>query len=222
LLVSGIATLAVGQRAAAGGTSFTARLEPLNHVLGSGDVRLRLDGSTATITEHVNGLAASLDGGAYPHLQHIHIAGKAQCPSPSADTSGDGVIDIDEGIRVYGAIGTTLSTSGDTGPEAGHTLARVPVGTSFAYRRTIPLNTPTATSLAQGTAVVVVHGLDPATLPPSAQREESEETTPTTLAVSSPALCGPLRPVTDPAGTVGAALAAAGVIVGALALAGRS
>jgi hypothetical protein len=221
LTVLGLALFAAGQHGA-GRPSFTARLTRLNDAQGSASVRLRLDSSTATITEQVRGLADVLGGRAYPHLQHIHIAGQARCPDLSADTNGDGVVDITEGIRVYGAIGTTLSTSGATGPAAGHSLTSVPVGGSYDYRRTVPLSSATLRSLTLGTAVIVVHGLDPASLPRSAQREESYGGPPMELAVTSPALCGPLHPMTDPTGTLGAALAGAGVLIGAVTLAGRS
>jgi hypothetical protein len=90
--------------------------------------------------EHVSGLAASFNGKPYPHVQHIHIAAKGQCPDMSADTSGDGVISTTESGPFYGAIGTTLSTSGDTGPAAGTTLTVAPSGASFHYQRSFQLD----------------------------------------------------------------------------------
>ncbi|MCZ2404893.1 hypothetical protein IV498_17400, partial [Paenarthrobacter sp. Z7-10] len=47
-------------------------------------------------------------------------------------------------------------------------------------------------SLKAGTAVVVVHGLDPATLPAAAQKEKSDLVPSLPLAATSPALCGTL------------------------------
>jgi hypothetical protein len=58
----------------------------------------------------------------------------------SADTSGDGVISTTESGPFYGAIGTTLSTSGDTGPAAGTTLTVAPSGASFHYQRSFQLD----------------------------------------------------------------------------------
>src|SRR6202000_1321449 len=89
---------------------------------GGGSFMLQLNGSSATITEDVHGLAATFSGAAYPHVQHIHVGATGQCPTTSADTNGDGVISTTEGGPAYGAIGTTLSVSGDTSPAAGTTL----------------------------------------------------------------------------------------------------
>ena len=94
---------------------------------------ISLNGSQATITEHVTGLAATFGGKPYPHVQHIHIGAKGTCPTTSADTNGDGVISTTEGAPSYGGIGTTLSTSGDTSPAAGTTLTVAPSGASIDY-----------------------------------------------------------------------------------------
>jgi hypothetical protein len=89
---------------------------------------LKLDGTQATVSEHWAGLAATFGGGAYPHVQHIHIGGQGRCPSPSADKNGDGVADTIEGQPSFGPIGATLSTSGDTGPASGTNLKTAPGG----------------------------------------------------------------------------------------------
>jgi hypothetical protein len=153
---------------------------------------LQLNGSQATITEHVTGLAATFNGAAYPHVQHIHINGNGQCPTASADTSGDGLINTTEGQPAYGPIGTTLSTSGDTSPAAATTLTVAPSGAAFTYTRTFTLDPATLASVTAGKAVVVVHGLDPATLSPAIQAEKSELVPSLPLAATSPALCGVL------------------------------
>jgi hypothetical protein len=189
----GIGLLAVpGIASAADGTSYQAQLGAINGSGGSGSFMMSLNGSTATITEHVSGLAATFSGAAYPHVQHIHIGAKGQCPTMSADTSGDGVISTTEGGPFYGAIGTTLSTSGDTSPAAGTTLTVAPSGGSFDYSRTFALDAATLASVKAGTAVIVVHGLDPATLPAAAQSEPSDLVPSLPLAATSPALCGTL------------------------------
>jgi hypothetical protein len=189
----GIGILAVpGVAAAAGGTTYQAQLNAINGSGASGTFMLSLDGSTATVTEHVSGLAASFNGQPYPHVQHIHIAAKGQCPDMSADTSKDGVISTTEGAPFYGAIGTTLSTSGDTSPAAGTTLTVAPSGAAFDYQRTFPLDAKTLDSLKAGTAVIVVHGLDPSKLPQAAQNEKSDLVPSLPLAATSPALCGAL------------------------------
>jgi hypothetical protein len=174
-------------------TTYHADLAQINHSGGSGTFTLSLRGRTATVTEHVRGLAATFDGQPYPHVQHIHVDAPHLCPSPSADTSGDGVISTTEGHPFYGDIGTTLTTSGDTSPAAATTLTTAPSGSSFVYRRTITLDDRTAASIRNGTAVIVVHGLDPSTLPQGAQDEPSDLVPSLPLAATSPTLCGPLN-----------------------------
>jgi hypothetical protein len=239
----GVAVLAMpGVASAAGGTSYQANLAAINGSGGSGSFMLQLDGSTATITEHVSGLAATFSGNPYPHVQHIHIGAKGQCPDTSADTSKDGVISTTEGQPFYGAIGTTLSTSGDTSPAAGTTLTVAPSGAAFDYSRTFDLDAATLASLQAGTAVVVVHGLDPATLPSAAQSEKSDLVPSLPLAATSPALCGTVTAsqMSLPSGSAatgggstagmqhegliggGVALVAAGAVAGAVALRRRT
>lgn len=186
----GIGLLAVPGVAAAAGTSYQAQLNPINGAGASGSFMLTVDGSTATVTEHVSGLAASFNGKPYPHVQHIHIGAQGQCPDMSADTSKDGVISTTEGAPAYGAIGATLSTSGDTSPAAATTLTVAPSGASFDYQRSFQLDTKTLDSVKTGTAVVVVHGLDPSKLPQAAQSEPSDLVPSLPLAATSPALCG--------------------------------
>lgn len=192
VLALGALALAGSPAMAAGDTSYQANLQPLNGSSASGSVMVSVSGDQATVTEKVSGLAATFGGKAYPHVQHIHIGATGTCPAPSADTSGDGVISTTEGGPAYGAIGTTLSTSGDTSPAAATDLALAGMGSSFTYQRTFTLNADTAASLKAGTAVVVVHGLDPATLPAAAQKEPSDLVPSLPLAATSPALCGTL------------------------------
>lgn len=177
---------------AVAGSGYQATLNPLNHSSASGTVMISMNGDQTTITEHVSGLAASFSGKPYPHVQHIHIAAAGTCPTTSADKNGDGVISTTEGGPSYGAIGTTLSTSGDTSPKAGTTLTVAPSGGSFDYNRTITLDAKTLASVKAGTGVIVVHGLDPATLSKQAQGEKSDLVPSLPLAATSPALCGTL------------------------------
>ena len=240
----GLAALTLpGAASAAGATSYQAQLNALNHSSASGSVMIQLNGSQATITENVSGLAATFGGKPYPHVQHIHIGAQGTCPDASADKNGDGVISTTEGAPFYGGIGTTLSTSGDTSPAAGTTLTVAPSGASFNYSRTITLDAKTLASLQSGTAVVVVHGLDPATLSPQAQAEKSDLVPSLPLAATSPALCGTLTASQmssvpggsagtgggSTAGTqdetligLGGALVAAGAVAGGLALRRRT
>ncbi len=179
--------------AAATDTSYQATLDAVNGSNASGTVMLTVSGDQVTVTEQVSGLAAEFDGNPYPHVQHIHIDAMGSCPAASADTNGDGVISTTEGAPSYGGIGTTLSTSGDTSPAAGTDLTLAGMGSDFTYERTFTLNAETAASLEAGTAVVVVHGLDPATLSEDAQAAPSDLVPSLPLAATSPALCGALE-----------------------------
>lgn len=190
--LAGLGLALPGTASAASATSYQANLKALNHVTGSGDFMLSLNGDRATVTEHVSGLAAKFGGNPYPHVQHIHIGAKGQCPTTSADKNGDGVISTTEGAPSYGGIGTTLSTSGDTSPKAATTLTVAPSGGSFTYHRTFTMNSKTIAAIKAGTAVIVVHGLDPATLSKKAQGEKSDLVPSLPLAATSPALCGAL------------------------------
>lgn len=174
------------------GTSYQADLAQLNNSGASGTLMLQLNGDQATITEKVSGLPETFMGKPYPHVQHIHIGGKGQCPTASADTNGDQVINTAEGQPAYGAIGTTLSVSGDTSPAAGTDLTIAPSGSGYDYSRTITLDAASVASVKAGTAVIVVHGLDPTTLSKAAQAAKSELVPSLPLAATSPALCGPL------------------------------
>jgi hypothetical protein len=185
---------------AATGTSYQATLNPLNHSTGSGMATIELNGSTATITESWSGLAGTFNGAPYPHVQHIHIGAAGACPGPSADKNADGVVSTTEGAGAYGGIGATLSTTGDTSPAAGTDIKIAPAGSSTDYSRTIRLDSKTVSALKNDTAVIVVHGLDPATLSKKAQGEKSDLVPSLPLAATSPALCGVVHAM--PAGGV--------------------
>lgn len=175
---------------AEGSTTYRATLNQINNSGGSGSFTLVLNGNEATITEHWSGMAAKFKDGAFPHVQHIHIGGKGECPTPSADTSGDGAISTPEGQASYGGIGATLSVTGDTSPKAATNIKIAPSGASTDYSRTITLDAKTVASLKDDNAVVVVHGVDPAKLPKKAQGEKSSLVPSLPLAATAPALCG--------------------------------
>jgi hypothetical protein len=184
---------AAGPAVADSGSSYQATLDPLNHQSGSGMLTLTLHGDTATIDESWSGLAGEFESAPYPHVQHIHIGAQGVCPGPAADKNGDGVVSTTEGVPTYGAIGTTLSTKGDTSPAAGTDVKVAPAGSSTDYHRTIRLDPKVVQSLEDDTAVIVVHGDDPRTLSPKAQKEMSDLVKSLPLAATSPALCGALH-----------------------------
>lgn len=173
-------------------STYEANLGAINGSNATGSLWISLHGDQATVTQNVSGLAATFDGKPYPHVQHIHIDAAGVCPSPAADTNGDGVISTTEGAPSYGKIGTTLSSSGDTSDKAGLDLAVGGMGASYKYERTFTMNAATIASLKAGKAVVVVHGLDPATLSADARAAKSDLVPSLPLAATSPALCGTL------------------------------
>jgi hypothetical protein len=170
--------------------SFMATLNPVNGSGATGMATISMNGDQAQVKVSWSGLPAEFNGGPYPHVQHIHIGGAGQCPTKSADKNNDGVISTTEGGPAYGGIGTTLSTKGDTSPAAGTDIKIAPSGGSTDYNRSITLDAKTVSSLKSGNAVIVVHGLDPATLSKKAQNEKSDLVPSLPLAATSPALCG--------------------------------
>ena len=182
------------------GWQFSATLNPLNNSTGSGMVTITGTGNTADVHLTYSGLAETFNDAPFPHVQHIHIGAKGQCPTPDFDKDGDGVVSTTEGAPAYAGVGTTLSVKGDTSPAATTDINIAPAGSSTDYRRTIQLSQETLDSLVAGTAVVVVHGLDPATLSQKAQDAKSDLVPSLPLAATSPALCGALG--TMPAGGV--------------------
>ncbi len=187
----GVVGLAFTMPAAASASTtktYKATLRPvaLNTPSGaaSGQFTLTLNGDQATVSEQVSGLGSTLPtdaktltalgipvafaGKPFPHVQHIHINGGDACPTAAADTNHNGVISIPEGGPAYGAIGTTLSTSGSTAPSAGDDVTVAPGGGTFTYKRTFTINQATITAIQNNKAVIVVHGLNPANAPKSA------------------------------------------------------
>jgi hypothetical protein len=228
-----VATVAATTAVPAGAatTSYEATLAPLNHSTASGTLMLTLNGDQATVTEQVSGLAATFSNAPYPHVQHIHINGAGICPTTAADANGDGVISTTEGQPSYGPIGATLSTSGPTTPAAATTLNIAPSGATINYSRTITLDATTVAAIQANKAVIVVHGLDPATLSTQAQGEKSDLVPSLPLAATSPALCGVLAVSQTAAGSGGIATGAGGTsgtedtglfLVGGLLLAGAA
>jgi hypothetical protein len=172
--------------------SYSATLDEINNSGASGEVWIDVTGAEATVTINATGLAETFDDNPFPHVQHIHIGAQGVCPDMTADESGDGIISTTEGAPFYGDIGTTLSVGGgDKSPDAGLDLTVAPSGSTIEYKETFELNQETQDSLADGTAVVVVHGLDPATQPEGAT-EPSDLVPELPLAATSPALCGVL------------------------------
>lgn len=173
-----------------GSTTYQTTLNPLNKSGGSGTFMMTVKGDQATVKMSWSGLAAKFNDGPYPHVQHIHVGGQGACPTAADDKNGDGVVSVTEGAGAYGGIATTLGLKGDTSAKSGTDLTIAPSGDSLNYNRTFTLNSDTMNAIDSG--VVVVHGLDPATLSKKAQGEKSDIVPKLPLAATSPALCGVL------------------------------
>jgi hypothetical protein len=69
-------------------------------------------------------------------------------------------INVADGAPFYGAIGTSLTTAGDSSPAAALAVTDFPSTGSYTYSRIIDLGPNVVANLAKGTAVLVVHGVD--------------------------------------------------------------
>lgn len=193
-LALGALTMAAAPAAAHDSDMWSAQaaLSTLNNSGTTGEVMVDVHGTEATVTMNVSGAAETFMDGPFPHAQHIHIHGQGTCPGPEADADGDGVVNTTEGHPFYGMIGTSLTTEGDTSPDSGLAVERFPGGSAYTYERTLQLDEATAESLQNGTAVVVVHGVDPAKMPAAAAEKMSDLDPALPAAATLPAACGTL------------------------------
>ncbi|KGN31535.1 hypothetical protein N802_03970 [Knoellia sinensis KCTC 19936] len=125
--------------------------------------------STAQLTVEGDSLSIKITGQGFtpnsPHAQHFHgsfsDAKKFTCPDSSADADGDGQVNTEEGLPAYGDIVLSLTTSGDTSPESGLAIDRMPTADAagnLSYERTIEL--PAGAGAKLKNLHVVQHGLD--------------------------------------------------------------
>ncbi|OUM45188.1 CHRD domain-containing protein [Arthrobacter sedimenti] len=183
-----------GSPAMAADATYSSTLGQLSGTTGTGTITLDVKGDKATVNLQVSGLAQTFMDAPYPHVQHIHGGAQGKCPTPADDANGDGILSTTEGAASYGGIQTTLTTSGATTPAEGLNLQLGGQGGSYTIQREITLDAATKASLEAGTAVVVVHGLDPATVTstPEAFNAPSDLEPSLPLGATSPALCGTL------------------------------
>ncbi|GEO94571.1 hypothetical protein [Kocuria turfanensis] len=187
-------TLPTTTATAAESWSFQAELAPVNNSTAAGHAVVDVTGQEATVTVEVAGAPALFQGAPYPHAQHIHIGGQGVCAPPSADADGDGAVSSMEGKPWTGGIGTSLTTSGDTSPASAVAVDRFPAGEAYTYQRTFPVDGATLAALQNGTAVVNVHGADPAALSAAAQAKANPMAPALPLASDIPIACGVLAP----------------------------
>ncbi|KLU08836.1 hypothetical protein [Kocuria sp. SM24M-10] len=172
--------------------SFQTTLNTLNGSGTTGQAMVDLHGTEATVTINVSGAAETFMDGPFPHAQHFHIGAQGMCPGPDADTDGDGVVSTPEGQPFYGMIGTSLTTEGDTSADSGLAVERFPGGSAYTYERTFEVSPEAAEAIKNGTASVVVHGVDPTLLPAAAAEKQSSLNPDLPLAATLPAACGTL------------------------------
>lgn len=83
--------------------TYTVEFSALNGSGVSGWAQLSLMGEELTVKVHATGLEPEM-----VHPQHIHgfteNKGNSNCPTPAADTNGDGVVDLVEGLPSYGGV----------------------------------------------------------------------------------------------------------------------
>lgn len=82
---------------------YTVNFNPLNGSGVSGTAELTLNGNELTVKVNATGLEPNM-----VHPQHIHgfaeNKGNSTCPTPAADTNGDGLVDLVEGLPSYGGV----------------------------------------------------------------------------------------------------------------------
>ena len=137
--------------------SYQADLGALNASGVSGTGMVTLSGDQATVMIEASGLVAGA-----PHAQHFHIGAQGTCPTDADDEDGDGFVSVTEGAPFYGAIGSSLTTEGDTSPDSGLAVDRFPTADdgTISYERTFTVTEDVQKAFAAGTAVLVLHGVD--------------------------------------------------------------
>ena len=135
--------------------SYQADLGALNESGVSGTGMVTLEGNQATVMVEASGLLADA-----PHAQHFHIGAEGTCPPADTDDDGDGFLSTSEGAPFYGDIGASLTLNGDTSPESGLAVDRFPADADLAYERTFEVSDDVVAAFEEGTAVLVLHGVD--------------------------------------------------------------
>lgn len=167
--------------------SYQADLGALNDSGASGTGMVTFEGDQATVMVEVEGVLAGA-----PHAQHFHIGAQGVCPPASADTSGDGIISTVEGQPFYGSIGTSLTTTGATDAASALAVERFPAaeGGAYTYERTFAVDQAVVDAFEAGTAVLVVHGIDPDESGAYDGEAMSELDPALPLEATAPAACG--------------------------------
>jgi hypothetical protein len=164
-------------QARSGAEVFTAHLSPVN---GSGQGRVTIVEHGSELKVHLT--ARGLDPGM--HMAHIHgvIGPDNTCPTPAADTNGDGLVDFAEGLPAYGPVQITLRHGSDADG------SMVQLTTTFT---TTDTGAPVSDLGALDRYAIVVHGVDL----DGDGRAANTTADPAHNEITMPALCGVITPV---------------------------
>lgn len=213
--------LAVGPAFAAEG-AVSANLKPVdgNGVNGSGTAMVRVSGTMITVTMAASGLLPD-----QPHAAHIHFGASArhECPTLAEDTNGDGHLTTTEGVPAYGPVVVSLTKTGDTSAKSALAVDRFSTapGGSISYERgSINVAPEVATAIADGKAVIVVHGVDYNKDGKYSGTVKSDLNPALPTEATDPALCGALRVAPTGGMATGGGGAAGGVNEGLLLVGG--
>jgi hypothetical protein len=133
LLVFALASFLVWGIAPAGAdTTVTAQLTETNDSGVTGTATLTAtDNGGLRVVIHADGLVPNA-----PHAQHIHgstTGGHFMCPSMENDTDGDGLLTNEEASGEYGDVYMALTTRGNTSPESGLAIDRMPAADASGH-----------------------------------------------------------------------------------------
>lgn len=156
--------VAVGSTTASGvlptPTTTQAELRPLNNSPVRGTAEVVVDGRRLDVSLNARRLVRSM-----PHAQHIHFGARArhECPSVRDDDNVDHRLSTAEGQPAYGPVRVSLTKRGDTSPDSTLAVKRFPTAPNRLIdydRDNIRVSDRLARKIANGKAVVVVHGID--------------------------------------------------------------
>ncbi|WP_420082016.1 hypothetical protein ACN6AT_33835 [Streptomyces sp. JL4002] len=148
-----------GPALAEGGKAYQIDLAQLNESGSRGTVMLNLKGNQLTVQIESEGMVPG-----QPSAQHLHGSTKGhdfRCPDASDDKDGDGILSNTEATHDYGDINISLTTSGDTKPDSGLAVDRMPVADKkgkLRYKRTIAVGQDVVEHIKD--LHVVQHGID--------------------------------------------------------------
>lgn len=164
---------------------------PHNRVDGSGQAAVTLSGHTVKVDLTYRGLLRDA-----PHAMHIHDGAEGECPEAEDATRHNGHVAMStaDGQEDYGGIGASLTITGDTSPASALAVDRFPSAGTYHYHRSFTVADDVVTALHDGTAVIVVHGIDYNDNGKyDAVLGQSELNPALPQEATAPALCGALR-----------------------------